>query len=198
MFRLPQILCFSIPETKEADALMWSHYGNKWKGVRLGFDLLFENHRQVTYDTTSPYALSHVRYSKQRPVLDLSKIEDIGEDPLYSRYFYEMVSTKSEAWHYENEWRLFCDEPYSIEENGMRFWKFHNALLQTIDLGTNIDIGQQERLIGFSKEFFPHVAVRKVSMSSSGSEYDFKYCPLVDPRIQVQAKSTFKILAPPK
>jgi len=105
LFRIQQILCFSNPATVNDDILMWSHYADKWKGVRLGFDLLFENHRPVTYVVTSPYSLSPISYSKTRPIIDLAKIEEIEGDPLYNCFYYDLLHTKSDAWKYECEWR---------------------------------------------------------------------------------------------
>lgn len=191
LFKSQKILCFSNPPTTAADSLMWSHYANKWQGVRLGFDLLFENHHQVTYDTTSPYALTPVTYSQKRPVLDLSRIEEVDGDPLYSRYLYDVFRTKAEPWRYENEWRLFCDEQYSTECDGMRFWDFNKALLRTIDIGPNVDAAHQEQIIEISKTLYPHVEVRKVIMSDS--DYDFVYRTVVQPRIELPAESSFVI-----
>ena len=79
--------------------MMWSHYANKWQGVRLGFDLLFENHHQVTYDTTSPYALTPVTYSQKRPVLDLSRIEEVDGDPLAHAEIAAMREAAAHGWN---------------------------------------------------------------------------------------------------
>lgn len=191
LFKSQTILCFSRPETTGADSLMWSHYGNRWRGVRLGFDLLYENHYPVTYHTTSPYALSPIAYSSKRPVLDLSRIEEVESDPLYSRYFYGTLQTKAEPWKYENEWRLFCDEGYSSEENGIRFWDFNKALLRTIDIGPGMPLDQQDHVMHISKVFYPHVEVRKVIMSDS--DYEFEYRTILQPSAELSAESSFQI-----
>ncbi|MDO5319753.1 MAG: DUF2971 domain-containing protein [bacterium] len=190
-FKNSCILCFTRPETVGADALMWSHYGNKWKGVRLGFDLLYENHYPVTYDTTSPYALSPIKYSTRRAVLDLSKIGDVENDPLYSRYFYDCLQTKAESWKYESEWRLFCDEQYSLSLGGMRFWEFHKLLLRTIDLGPYMCAEEQGAIIRLARESYPHAEVRKVVLSER--DFDFSYKVVQSPIVAFPAKSTFWI-----
>lgn len=194
LFASPRILCFSNPRDMQADALMWSHYGSNWGGVRLGFDLLFENHYRVTYNTTSPYTLTPINYSAKRPVLDLAKIENITDDPLYSRYFYEMLHTKAPCWSYENEWRMFCDEQYSSEDEGLRFWDFNKALLRTVDLGPNIGPDQQDRIVDLCKHGYQHVEIRKVIISQS--DYTFEYRTVLSPKDELSAITTFKVNEP--
>jgi hypothetical protein len=121
----------------------------------------------------------------------LSRIQEVDGDPLYSRYLYDVFRTKAEPWRYENEWRLFCDEQYSTECDGMRFWDFNKALLRTIDIGPNVDAAHQEQIIETSKTLYPHVEVRKVIMSDS--DYDFVYRTVVQPRIELPAESSFVI-----
>ena len=191
LFALPQILCFAAPETKDADSLMWSHYADKWKGVRLGFDLLFENHLPVTYNTTSPYLLSRIVYSNKRPTLDLSRIEDITEDPLYGQYYYQMLQTKSSAWSYESEWRLFCDTKYSSENGGLRFWDFHRLLLRTIDLGPQIEQSEEKWIVDFAQREYPHAEIRKIVMSDT--DYDFSYRTIVLPQKEARAELAYQI-----
>lgn len=190
LFSSQTILCFSNPKTIGADSLMWSHYGNKWRGVRLGFELLYENHYNVMHITTSPYALSPIKYSSRRPILNLSKIEEVESDPLYSRYFYDTLYTKAEPWSYENEWRLFCDEKFSSEDKGMRFWDFNKVLLRTIDIGPGITVDQQDRILCISKAFYPHVKVRSVVMSDS--DYNFTYQTILSPSINLPVESAYQ------
>lgn len=40
-----RIACFAKSKTSSADALMWSHYANHWKGVRLGYAVDSTRHK---------------------------------------------------------------------------------------------------------------------------------------------------------
>jgi len=82
------LACFS--ELND-DLLMWSHYGGKYKGFCLEFDTSFEPLLKV----------NPVRYLPTLPQLSLATV-------LLNRDFrpiLELFCTKSEAWHYEHEWR---------------------------------------------------------------------------------------------
>lgn len=82
------VTCFS--EIND-DLLMWSHYGDKCKGICLEFDTRFE-----------PF--SKVRRVSYVPALPEINVHDIlvgrDFDPVLQLY-----CTKSAAWSYEREWR---------------------------------------------------------------------------------------------
>lgn len=189
MFNVPNILCFSRPKNVYEDSLMWSHYGGKWKGVRLGFDLLYENHIPIVYKTTSPYAIVPVIYAERQPILDWSKVKDLDSDSSYACFYFSMVNTKSKAWRYENEWRLFCDETHSSKRGDMRFWDFNRVLLRTIDLGPTIDNEAQKRVIELTSALYPHAEVRKVVVSDA--DYAFIYQSILKPTIMENAMTAY-------
>lgn len=92
------LLCFSLTW---ANPLLWSHYGDRHRGLALGFDV------QVG-------VLHEVKYVKDRPL-----IKEINEETarqfLFTKYF---------DWNYEREARIYTrlDEP---EDNGLYFYKFN-------------------------------------------------------------------------
>lgn len=80
-----------------SDILMWSHYADSGKGVRLEFEL----------DETQ-FPLKHVVYDAPRPCLDLCKVEhcDVSRDTEFANFLCDCVLKKPQAWHYECEQRL--------------------------------------------------------------------------------------------
>lgn len=95
--------------------VMWAHYGDKHKGVCLGFEVPEWGAKEVSY---SPARLETV----------------LGKKPALSDITHEVLealfTTKSAEWSYEQERRLiirFTDAHSG--GNGMYFWPFDGKLL---------------------------------------------------------------------
>jgi len=176
-----RVICLSAPESPDADALMWSHYANHWSGVRLGFELLYDMHREIDFKkATTPYVLDYVRYSEKRPVLDLSKLESVVGDAYFTSCFRWIMLTKSPAWKYEHEWRMLVikdqAEPRYVNNSLQYFWKFHPRLLKTVDIGPCMPQDESTELIAFLRHVYPHVQIRRVVLSQN--DYGFQYMDL--------------------
>ena len=83
-------LCFS---RNWHNPLLWSHYGDKHKGVCLGFDLSDEHIIDVIYTGSRV----------QLPPGALDQVQDA--DQIMQR----LLSAKYSDWAYEDEVRIFCD-----------------------------------------------------------------------------------------
>lgn len=82
------VTCFS---ERNDDLLMWSHYGGRYRGLCLEFDVTADGLQKI----------QQVRYVSRPPLLSLKSI-------LVDRDYDHVVNlfcTKSEAWAYEREWR---------------------------------------------------------------------------------------------
>ena len=177
-----RIICFSDPQNCEADRLMWSHYANHWNGVRLGFDLLYDNHSDVKFVCpTTPFTLDCVRYDDARPIMDLSKLEAIVGDTYFTSCFRSALLTKSKAWQYENEWRMFVlknqAEIRYVDNAPMYFWKFHPQLLKRVDIGPLVEEDQRNELVMFLSREYPHVEITQVTLNEK--DYGFEYRPII-------------------
>lgn len=83
--------------------LMWAHYGKWHTGIVIGF---------ATANSFFRDRLYRVNYSKRRPTIRLSHA--VSSDELETTItwqpseddFRQVLTTKSEHWHYESEWRL--------------------------------------------------------------------------------------------
>ena len=80
--------------TSSGEALMWSHYGDNAKGVRLTLDFI-----------TKPKV---IRYSDNPPVLDCNNVAAMNplKDNALRVFLDECLTTKSTYWEYERECRL--------------------------------------------------------------------------------------------
>ena len=177
-----RIACFAKPETSNADALMWSHYANHWKGVRLGYRLLFDLHKEIDFkEMTTPFILDYVRYTDMRPVLDLSEIESFENDPVLIAYGHKVITTKSSEWSYESEWRLLVDTPKAtvkyVCDTPVFFWRFHPLLLRTIDIGPDVPDKARQELVDFVSYISPyyrHVTINQVELSTNTYSHEYK------------------------
>jgi len=85
---------FSLSE-KSDDLLMWSHYADYHRGICLEF--------KVTNSKLFGCDLSKVHYQKQYPNLSVYDHIDLEWTKRY-------LTTKSDAWCYEKEWRILYRE----------------------------------------------------------------------------------------
>lgn len=172
-FSLQEIVCFSAPTTEDSDILMWSHYANKWRGVRLGFDMLFENHEQLDYGNNTPYYLDRVRYNEERASFDLSQVKDIDDLLEYWAWYRSIVVNKAKAWQYENEWRLMAIEGKSEEIGALRFWRFDCRILKSVDIGPRVSASDKKEILNIVAALYPKVEVREVVPDSRLFKIDY-------------------------
>ena len=97
---LHRILCFvDLDKINDlSDQLMWGHYGNGGRGVRIWFDA---DKLDLAYGKVYP-----VSYSNKRPLVDLGRLKSHEIDASWQGYLREVLFTKSLAWAYEAEQRM--------------------------------------------------------------------------------------------
>ena len=173
-FPFQEIMCFSAPTTEDSDILMWSHYANKWQGVRLGFNILFENHAQLDYGNNTPYYLDMVRYNEERVSLDLSRIKDIDDLSEYWEWYRSIVVNKAKAWQYENEWRLMAIEDKSEKIGSLRFWRFDRRILKSVDIGPRVSASDKKETLDIISKLYQRVEVREVMPDSRLFKINYK------------------------
>ena len=108
-------LCFSLSPN---NILMWSHYGEKHKGICLGFDVRDELTRPVEYvHDVQTVGNMFVARREDFPVGEGIKIGD------------QMLGAKYAGWGYEQEVRIHLDRNEKDEETGQYFREFSEALV---------------------------------------------------------------------
>lgn len=178
-----QIICFSESSDEILESLMWSHYADKWHGVRLGFDFLYDLHREINYKmATTPFVLDCVRYTDEYPKIDLSLLERLEDDTYFTKCYRDFILHKSTAWAYEKEWRMLVQRPDAIlgyDDKGKEayFWKFHPLLLKRVDVGPLVCSDQQNDIVALLRDRYPHVEINKVVLHDR--DYGYDYVPIV-------------------
>jgi hypothetical protein len=121
--------------------VLWGHYGDKHRGICLGFDV--------------PTALAkEVEYIPKRTLekIDWSKFPNNIDDLLTEK----LSRTKFADWAYEKEYRLFVKLESAIKESGLYFYPFGDDLqLVEVILGPrcNLSIDAVQRL---TQTRYPH------------------------------------------
>lgn len=103
------LLCFSLSWN---DILLWSHYGERHKGICLGFDVPEELTKEVTYAEV-PLVL------RNQPYAPKEEQEIIVERRCYEKY---------KCWFYEKEVRVASKLEEMDEETGKYFVSFGDHL----------------------------------------------------------------------
>jgi hypothetical protein len=114
---LSGILCFS---QDWLDPVLWSHYGDKFRGVALGFDIFRSSAIQV-------------KYTDERAIVDKAIALERTREKVKQR----LLSTKFKSWEYEREFRLSLDlKSQCVPESGMHFKRFDEEVrLREVVLG---------------------------------------------------------------
>ncbi len=130
------IACFSLNEEdkkKDRSLLLWSHYSDSHKGVRLKFDLLD--------DVLYMFSLDKL----MNPIINLRKVDyeidfpDLNYMKDQLNFQIKLLSTKSQHWNYENEARIFSTKPGPVQ--------FKKEAFSEITFGCNVNINNRNDII---------------------------------------------------
>lgn len=118
-------LCFS---RNWNDPVLWSHYGDRHRGICLGFDI------------PDDWAFE-INYQAERLKEDL---ESELPDRDYESLGHKLLTTKFERWHYEDEVRMILKLEDALYEDGRYFLPFCSALrLREIVIGPRNSLEQK-------------------------------------------------------
>ena len=131
-------LCDSSVNGSAGEMLMWSHYADNAKGVRIGIEI-----------DTDQYWLGAVDYDVQLPQLVVSKVNEwkIYDDHELKRFLRTCLLTKHKIWNYEQERRVVFSvndptlKPFSIVDaegpisDAMMIWNPDKSVIKEVCLG---------------------------------------------------------------
>ncbi|MGH8771642.1 MAG: DUF2971 domain-containing protein [Burkholderiales bacterium] len=109
MNRTIGVLCFS---RTWINPVLWSHYADRHRGLCLGFDILDEWAKEVTYTGTR-------LKSEVESALPSDDKETTG---------YKLITTKYEHWQYEDEVRLLVRLEHAQQEDQQYYLPYCKAL----------------------------------------------------------------------
>lgn len=155
------VLCFS---RSWRNPVLWSHYGDKHRGICLGFD--------VDDNVTIPvsYAADLLRLK-----LDKAKLHE----PFSKQVANQLLTTKFKDWAYEEEVRILASLAKARCNDGLYFYSFApNLVLREVILGPRCDTSIDE-VRSLVQSFDPHVHVLKgrLAFQKYGVVEDRRYRP---------------------
>ncbi len=153
---------YSLSESND-NLLMWAHYAKDHRGfcVEFNVEMLFkvlQNHILIN----EFLMLKKVKYTSEYPIINPYVSEYKPED------FFDLLTTKSKDWKYENEWRII----YSEHPN--EFLKIPEEIITAIYFGVRCnknDISETISLLSLKKHT-PNFYKAKLKMNRFGIEYE--------------------------
>lgn len=155
---------------KNDNLLMWSHYACSHKGFCIGFDTNSSFFNRKRSDVDEFYHLRKVSYSKTRPTKLVSQLDGV-----------ELFLIKSEAWKYEQEWRMCAvledsEETISTTPFPIHLFKFPNSAVKEIILGACIENHVKENILSVVRKKYPKIAIKQAKISTE--EFDLEFIEL--------------------
>jgi len=109
--------------------VMWAHYGDRHRGVCLGFDVTEAEVHQVRYQARKLSGL----------------LDHIGSGPMLEEQLTAILTTKFKDWEYEREWRVFARLDEREPKNGLYYLNFNpHFTLREVILGARCSATPQE------------------------------------------------------
>jgi len=144
--------CFSESNN---NILLWSHYGDKHKGMCLEFDTawnLFSKAFKVNYSAEFP------KWDATKMIFDFTPRDG-------SKDIFLPMLTKSKLWEYEQEWRIFHKKAMTTEDYKPKYLKsiYFGIMTHENDIQTVRDI---------CKTKYKHVNLFKAKKSETRYEIE--------------------------
>lgn len=159
------VVCLS---ESDDSLLMWAHYANNHRGICVEYDLM-EINKQLNF-TPVP-----IIYSNEMVCFNALNPDTVGDDSV--ALFLRSITSKSEEWSYEHEWRIIrdeaaCGDRWDAEKKG--------ALLDMIR-PTSITLGcaAEEELEKSVREFCEENKISLYKMQKDKSQYKLNKVPVL-------------------
>ena len=163
-------ICFcAAQEVKLLDEiLIWSHYAKKHEGVRIGFEFPSE--------IINPFKIVKIAYQEKRVEIDLSQTI---ENEIAGKMLMQSLQTKSIAWEYEHEYRLFAAKDKCREQNitdltKEYFLDFNKEWVKSVDFGVRCPHSEVERILKLVRSEYPQKVICKKAVFHK-TEYALEY-----------------------
>ena len=162
-----RMICFCDPkEIKDGDdILLWSHYGDKHKGVRIFFET-----DDIKILSTN---LFQVVYSLERACIDITDLSASTFNKNVEDAYLNTFKTKNKSWEYEKEIRWIINLQECIQEDGRSYIPLSPKAIRRIDLGCKC---KSEKVIPLLKEYgnaYQHIKLYEALVHEH--RYSLKY-----------------------
>jgi Protein of unknown function (DUF2971) len=168
-----RVICFSHSDLNQFDEiLVWSHYANSHKGVRLGFE----------FPATAPlpFTLIPVVYRENRVKIDFGKTIGVTVPHKLNDALLNALKVKSVAWKYEQEFRIIINledcVPIQNEAGGSDYYmRFDPSWLKTVDFGARCSVEVKNQIMSILKQNYPNVITSNAAYHAT--KYALTYGP---------------------
>lgn len=182
-----RIACFSSAVSDDKNQiLMWSHYANNHQGIRFYFEF------NILERDNGEWKPEKVNYDYKRISF---KLEDSYLQEDFKKIIESILLTKSEAWQYESEYRVFiqrknCREikankaekcnPINLntekaDSKGIFLAKFNPTALQRIDFGVNcLQATKDEIIESVNRPELKHVEIYQSKLDEKEFKLNFE------------------------
>jgi Protein of unknown function (DUF2971) len=146
-----RVVCFSSSGARPLDEiLLWSHYTDKHKGVRIGFEFPAE--------LTKAFRISPITYQDERVAVDLT---DDSQEASVKQALLLSTKVKSTAWAYEKEYRLMTVLSFCVVERGadnipIEYLPIERGWVRRIDFGARCNRQARRSILDIAKKDYPH------------------------------------------
>lgn len=151
------IICFCDPDRLKYngdDILLWSHYGDKHKGVRIFFETDDIKVRSINLFT--------VNYSFERAFIDITDLNTSVFNKKVENAYRATFRTKNKSWGYEQEVRWIINLEECEQENGLSYIPLSPDSIMRIDLGCKCESDTIRSAL--DNNAFRHVKLFKTSL----------------------------------
>ena len=163
-------ICFcEAKEVKPLDEiLIWSHYAKKHEGVRIGFEF--------PSGIINPFEVVKITYQEKRVELDMAQPM---ECEMGGKILMQSLQTKSKAWEYEHEYRLFtskdrCHDEIVKESVKEYFLDFNKEWVKSVDFGVRCPQSEIEKILKLVRSEYPKNVICKKAVFHK-TEYALEY-----------------------
>lgn len=155
-----RVLCLS---EEENHPLMWAHYGDMHRGAVIklksnyGENSHFIDAKPVTYSKDLPHIASLQEW--------IDQCIGAGEELDDKAIFHRIVYTKSEHWHYENEWRCIVPEEQDLLLGQVQVYNIHPEEIDSVIFGCRSNPHETDIIKKYCAFELPHIKFFKAEMS---------------------------------
>ncbi|HSU56298.1 MAG TPA: DUF2971 domain-containing protein, partial [Candidatus Dormibacteraeota bacterium] len=156
----------------EKNLLMWAHYTSAHEGFLIEFDPSNSFFQSPNKTPALDFGMiTEVTYSKIRLSVDLGEPNTA------------ILTTKSDEWAYEGEWRIFqhvddCDKLVKLEHDAVHLFKLPPKSLRRMVVGVRMPKNKRDAIISAVNKNpdLRHVQLEQAILDLN--KFDFNYVPL--------------------
>ena len=171
--QLFRVLCMSDADETDhnSETLMWAHYADKGRGVRILLDLdpdglpIGCSYEKITYSPDG-----------RVPILPLSTLTDFPKSPELSRFYAQCIVTKGQSWQYEKEVRMVIG-PDALSQltikNAVELFPLPRAFIRGLEFGSEVSEAQISHAIDTLSQSGYALQYRWAKFSGEMYQYDY-------------------------